>query len=507
MRCLTLAEIFLKRGISVQFICRDHSGNLIGLLKDRGIAVLVLPAPAGHASPLIEDYAVWLGVSQAEDAWQSIEALDGQIPDWLIVDHYGLDVEWEREIRPFAKRIMVIDDLANRVHECDVLLDQNYALNERRYLDLVPAACQCLLGPRYALLRHEYLHYREGVCRDGVIQKILIFFGGTDSFNLTALVLKVLSLPEFSQFGVDVIIGANHKHREQIEAIALQRPGTVLYGPRSHLADLMAEADLSIGAAGGTTWERMCLGLPSLVISIAENQLQGARSLADKKLIRYVGHHSDNVSEILRRELNDLMNNESVLRQLAVRNQQLVDGMGAPRVVETLIPSPKTQFNLRKAEVRDIFIYYDWANDPTVRRSGFHSEPITWEIHQQWFLKKIEDAGSHLFVLEASGLPVGQIRFERRDDDLDIGYSLDTVVRGRGWGKFLIILGIRSLMNLDSSRLRAVVKYENTASRSIFHGIGFSEDQNSSDSQLVYYLNFAQRVGVMQKFSALYGLN
>ncbi len=503
MRCLTLADIFLGRGVRVQFICRDHSGNLVALLKDRNIPVLVLPRPAERASQHSEDYAMWLGVSQIEDAGHSIDALNGEIPDWLIVDHYGLDVEWERKIRPFAKKIMVIDDLANRVHECDVLLDQNYALNDQRYVELLPVSCQSLLGPRYALLRPEYRQHRESVCRGGTVGKILIFFGGTDSFNLTALVLTVLSLPEFSHIEVDVIVGANNKHRVQIEAISNARPRTVLYGPRSHLADLMASADLSIGAAGGTTWERMCLGLPSLVISVAENQLPGARSLAKQKLIKYVGHHSDNVSEALKRDLHYLINDESELRQLTVRNQQLVDGMGAMRVVEALSPSPEKQFKLRRAAAHDIFLYYDWANDPAVRSNGFSSEPIAWEVHEQWFQGKIEDAGSYLFVLEVSGLPVGQVRFERREDDLNIGYSLDTVVRGRGWGKALIVLGIYSLMNLNSSRLRAVVKYENFASRAVFLGLGFLEEPNPSGHQFDYYLNFTQRVEVTEKFLRL----
>lgn len=144
MRCLTLAEVLRGRGAQIRFICREHAGNLIGYLGQKAIPVAILPAlDSGKPIHAEENYAVWLGASQEEDAIQTIEALEGEIPDWLVVDHYGLDAEWERRLRPHANQLMVIDDLANRSHDCNVLLDQNYSLeNEQRYARIVPAACE-----------------------------------------------------------------------------------------------------------------------------------------------------------------------------------------------------------------------------------------------------------------------------------------------------------------------------------------------------------------------------
>ena len=275
MRCLTLAEDLRERGVATRFVCRAHPGHLIEWLRQRGMAVHAMPEPAesrGMSAP--ENHSDWLGVTQTEDADQTIQALRGEHPEWLIVDHYGLGSAWERRLRGHAGKLMVIDDLANRPHDCDLLLDQNYSTGSAgRYRELVPEMAALALGPRYALLRPEYLQHRLVLReRDGRVRRVLIFFGGSDSYNMTGMALAALSGAEFDRLEVDVVIGPNNVHRARLERAIAERPLTTAYGHRPHLADLMAQADLAIGAGGTTTWERLCLGLPSLVVSIAENQ-------------------------------------------------------------------------------------------------------------------------------------------------------------------------------------------------------------------------------------------
>ena len=306
-RCRTLAAALREQGAAVHFICRAHPGHQLDALRAEGYRVSALPAPPVQAAA-DGDYAAWLGVSQAQDAADTLVALTDAPatkpkPDWLIVDHYALDATWEQTLSPAVGGILVIDDLANRRHACDLLLDQNFAPDaEARYADRLPPQAQRLLGPRYALLRPEYAATRHGLrrCQGAAfdktqrehnrpnpiepdqppVRRVLIFFGGTDPDNLSGRALAALTDPTLAALSVDLVVGANNPHRPTLSAQAEARGNTRLHPPRPHLADLMAEADLAIGAGGTTTWERCCLGLPSLVVSIAENQRPACEALA-----------------------------------------------------------------------------------------------------------------------------------------------------------------------------------------------------------------------------------
>jgi UDP-2,4-diacetamido-2,4,6-trideoxy-beta-L-altropyranose hydrolase len=338
MRCLTLAEALRERGAQLRFICREHEGNLITLLQQKAMVVTVLPAPAINTATTGEDYAAWLGASQAEDAEQTIEALNGWKPDWLVADHYGLDIEWETRLRPHVSGLMVIDDLANRHHDCDVLLDQNYsAEGERRYAGLVPATCKLLIGPRYALLRPEYAAYRKMLrARNGQVARVFVFFGGTDPQNMTGAALEALSVPDLKYLDVDVVLGANNPHRKRIEQQAAHRPRTTLYESRPHLADLMGQADLAVGAGGTTTLERLCLGLPSLVVSIAENQVPSCVALYHAHLINYLGYQDKMEAAGFQRGIEQMIDSPDRLVSMSQDGLALVDGLGVDIISDTL---------------------------------------------------------------------------------------------------------------------------------------------------------------------------
>jgi len=482
MRCLTLADALRERDAQVRFICREHKGHLIDKLSQKAIPVTVLPAPVITDTPESESYAAWLGVSQADDAKESIAALNNEEPDWLVVDHYGLDVEWEKQLRPHVKKLMVIDDLANRMHDCDILLDQNYSIEGKsRYEGLVTPTCNLLIGPRYALLRSEYLTYRKTLReRDGQVKQVFVFFGGSDPDNITGMALKALSKNELKHLQVDLVIGTNNQHREKLKPQVHLRGNAKIYGPRPHLADLMAKADIAIGAGGATTLERMCLGLPTLVVSIAENQKPSAIALADAGLIYYAGHFSDIKQEHLSDTIKLLEASADKLVEVSLQNMLLVDGLGTSRIVEIMFPSAIEEIRLRLASMDDIVLYYNWVNDPEVRKSAFNVAPISWESHSGWFTEKLQEANSRLFVLEVAGLPVGQIRFDKEGNEAHIDCSLDWIVRGRGWGSLLVSMGSDLMQLNEPIKLSAQVKAQNIASATVFFRAGFTETENSS---------------------------
>jgi len=483
-RCMTLAESLRERGAQIRFISREHTGNLISLLHQRDLQVITLPGQAINDPAMLEAYSSWLGATQSEDAEQTIKALNDFKPDWLVVDHYGIDAEWEQEIRPHVGRLMVIDDLFNRRHDCDVLLNQNYYPDgKRRYSGLVREdTCRLLVGQRYALLRPEYASFRKNLrIRDGKVKRVLVFFGGTDPQNMTGMALDALSLDGLKHLEVDVVIGSNNPNRNLIERQVANRDRTTLYEPRPNLADLMAWADLAIGAGGTTTWERMCLGLPAVIVTIAENQRPFAEALSEKKLAFYAGHSSEVSTENLFKFVLGLISDSSLLAEVSAQNNVMVDGLGAERVREAMLPTTDiSQIQLRTARQDDVYIYFNWANDPEVRKSSFKTDPISWSTHKEWFAQKLSDPKSHLFVLEANGLAVGQIRFDSDGNDARIDFSLDPLVRGRGWGARLVLLGTGLMRKIGLYRYVAEVKPSNDASREVFLRLGFtlSESKN-----------------------------
>jgi len=304
MRCLTLAEELKKYGSDITFISRAHEGNLNGLISDKGMKVAELSAPDSCSAPVgngcSDDYAEWLGVTQEQDARESINALGKTIPDWLIVDHYDLDESWEKTIRPHVKKIMVIDDLANRPHECDLLLDQNYYQEKNRYQRLVPKTCPQLLGPKYILFRKEFSIARKSLLpRNGKVRRILIFFGSSDPTNETTKALETLQQLDLQGIKIDVIIGNNNQCIPEIERLTLLTPNAKLYIQTNNMAELIAAADLAIGSGGSSIWERHLLGLPTITIITADHQIEVMESVEYFKTIWNLGWYEDVSKSIL----------------------------------------------------------------------------------------------------------------------------------------------------------------------------------------------------------------
>lgn len=303
MRCLTLAQRLRKeQNAKVIFIMRKLSGNLIDVVRKQSFAVLVLP-PADQDYEL-EDYGLWLTVPMEVDAQQTIKVLQHylqehgcDVVDRLIVDSYALNEQWELMLRPYCREIMVIDDLANRRHDCDILLDQNFYLNKDvRYVGLVPEHCKMLLGPEHALLREEFYEAKKHLRkRDGNIKNILVFYGGSDLTNETEKAIKALVQlhDEGYSFTADIITGVSNSCREKIEKICSKYQFFHYYCQVSNMAEFMNKADLMLGAGGSTTWERLYMELPALVTAVAENQIQGCEDCRQAGIIEYLGINED----------------------------------------------------------------------------------------------------------------------------------------------------------------------------------------------------------------------
>lgn len=304
MRCLTLADALAIRGAVCHFICRAHPGNLCDEIRRRGHTVTVLPdvyvPPTSGMDDMHQlDYSAWLGCGWQTDAQQTNLVLASFQPDWVVLDHYSLDKRWEDAVGSYVRQLMVIDDLANRPHSCDLLLDQNLGRQTKDYVRLVPPNCLVLAGPTYALLRPEFARLRayslQRRRRKSTLCKLLVAMGGVDMPNATSRVLEALKrspLPRSCH--ITVVMGVGAPSLGNVREIAERMPWpTDVVVNVSDMAQRMADSDLAIGAAGSSSWERCCLGLPTLLVVLAENQQSGATALKAANAVYLIGAPSD----------------------------------------------------------------------------------------------------------------------------------------------------------------------------------------------------------------------
>ena len=340
VRCLTLGSGLKEQGAEVSFITRLNDNYFSQLIEQQGFNLFVLEAQ--HNDFVDEGYpphAVWLGEAWDVDAAQTIDVMSSfnSKVNWLVVDHYAIEERWHKSVRPYIDRIMVIDDIADRVHDCDLLLDQNYYQDMAlRYANKVPSHCSLLFGPQYALLRKSFERLcKQSKPRIGPVKKILIFFGGVDSDNLTEISIHALWQLERRDLSVDVVIGALHPKRDNIRELCCK------YDFKCHIqtnkmAELMSKADLAIGAGGSASWERCCLGLPCLTVAVAKNQIQAAKDLSNSGAIKLIGEVGEITLNKLRSEIKKVLNS-SWINKASKIGLSLVDAQGVKRIIETMV--------------------------------------------------------------------------------------------------------------------------------------------------------------------------
>lgn len=338
MRCLTLAEALAAKGTQCTFICREHAGNLIQYIQSKGYTVHSLPMGSEADTDLA--HSAWLGATQAQDTQACAPLLAALQPDWLVVDHYALDARWEAALAVHCGQVMVIDDLADRPHACHMLLDQTFGRSAVDYWPFVPEGCSLLCGSNYALLRPEFAALRPYSLQRRAqpkLKHLLITMGGVDKDNVTGLVLAGLRdspLPEDCE--ITVVMGATAPWLADVQQKAqnMRWPTTVRVGV-TDMAQLMADSDLAIGAAGATTWERCCLGLPTIMLVLAKNQLKIAQGLEQAGLAAIVtsGLNADHQISAL---LGTLASSPNELSAMSRSSAGIVDGMGACSVTALL---------------------------------------------------------------------------------------------------------------------------------------------------------------------------
>jgi UDP-2,4-diacetamido-2,4,6-trideoxy-beta-L-altropyranose hydrolase len=324
MRCLALAEVLRARGSSITFVCREHTGHCCDLIESKGFPVERLPTGPTE----------W-----QDDARQTLDTIEarGVRPDCIIVDHYGLGSCWERKLRATTRSLAVIDDLADRCHECDLLLDQNYFEDlEQRYRALLPTAARRLLGPRYALLRPEFSQARDSATLP-TVGRLFVCVGSHDPFGICDKTVAAIRLIGDRSLSAEIVTGADAELRERLSNTVSDLPGVSVHGFLHDIAGLMTGCSIAVGAGGSSTWERCALGLPSLVAIVADNQRRMSHDLAQAGIIVLLGEAKQVTPATLAAAIVRLLNDRTLCESMRANSRTLVDGEGGRRVADEIL--------------------------------------------------------------------------------------------------------------------------------------------------------------------------
>lgn len=469
-RCLTLAKVLRKHGAQVIFACRQLPGHLLHFLNEQGFVAHALPAddPQDQGGIDIEALLPW----QADIAALGDVLKDAPRFDWLIVDHYGLDARWESAARQFAEHLLAIDDLANRAHAVDLLLDQNYAaqVQDNPYARWLNNDCKTFLGPRFALLRDEF--QCQPIDIKPRVERVLVNFGGYDAARQVYATL--LALQGLDDVQVDFVAGLNHPDCEAMSERIKAQPNWRLHSVVSDFFGLMQQADLFIGAGGGTTWERAALGLSTICISVAANQQLNAQLLARAGVHLYLGAHQALDTQHLVQAIGLLRDNRELRQSFAERGRSLVDGQGAYRLAVAMMAF---KLELRLAGKQDMALLFEGRNAAHVRRWAFNPELIDWDSHVSWFQRSLDNAQRLMLIGETAQGPIGVVRYDRDGECVEVSIYLCEGQTGIGWGPALLSSGERFLRRHwpEVRSIQAQVLAGNEVSKALFHKAGYTQ--------------------------------
>jgi UDP-2,4-diacetamido-2,4,6-trideoxy-beta-L-altropyranose hydrolase len=461
MRCLALAQAWREGGGAVTFRTACELPALLGRLTEAGAEVEPIEGQPGS-------------VGDADGTREAARRLGAS---WVVLDGYHFGDDFQARVRE-GVRLLAIDDFGHAGrYAADLVLNQNLHARPELYRSR-EAHTELLLGPRYALLRREFWAARDlsPQRQRGPASNVLVTLGGSDPDNVTLRVVRALCRVAIPDLTATVVIGAASPHRGAVEEAASRLANVEVLCDVADMAGLMARTDVAVAAGGTTTWERARMGLPSLVVVLADNQQALAEASQTAGLGWDLGSGRDLDEAKLAAALERLLRDPEAWAAMAKRGPELVDGQGARRVCRIL---ERAAVTLRPATRDDIRQLWEWANEPGTRAASFSPEPIPWERHQRWFPIKLTDPHCIIFIaaVEWESNPLGQVRFEREGDDAVISISLDASFRGRGYGPALIRLAsAEAFRRWPVGRIVALIRADNPASRQAFRKAGFADD-------------------------------
>jgi UDP-2,4-diacetamido-2,4,6-trideoxy-beta-L-altropyranose hydrolase len=409
-----------------------------------------------------------------EDACETASVSREEAASWVALDGYHFEASYQRLIKESVAKLLVIDDNAHAEHYySDLVLNQNLHALEDMY-SRREKHTRLLLGPRYALLRREYRNRRPA--RRHIAERarrLLVTLGGSDPDNVTLKVIQALGQMSADELEAKIVLGAWNTHRQELCAeVSSFGPPMQILSDVSNMPELMAWADVAVTAGGTTCWELAYMGLPSLVVVLAENQRATAERLDGLGAALNLGWHSDIEVNQISQSIRDILNSPARRTEMSLNCMDFVDGEGAARVAARM---SGYRIRLRAARHDDVHATWKWCNDDVVRAASFYSDPIPWREHEKWFRSKLTSPDCLLYILlDEDDKQIGQLRFDLQGGDTVVSISLDKECRGMGYGREALSLASRRLFSASTvSSIHAYVKPENAVSLRAFAEAGY----------------------------------
>ena len=461
MRCLALAQAWQAQGGEAIFVTACDSDGLLQRLRDEGFQVVEL-------EKTYPDPAEWEATSQV---------LAGHPDAWVALDGYHFDPAYQRRVKRAGHPLLVIDDMAHLDHYyADVVLNQNIHAAQLDY------SCEpdtrLLLGTDYVLLRREFWLWRDWEREiPDVARRVLVTLGGGDPDNQTLKVIRALQQVDVDGLEATVVVGASNPHFEELE-IAVHHSSFDIRLVRnvSNMPELMAWADVAVTAGGSTCWEITFLGLPSVVLILAENQREVAEGLDEYGAALNLGWYTGISESSLTQVLKEIMHKPARREAMSKKSKELVDGAGVERVSAVLdSPNAEDSLQVRHACWEDVDLLWQWANDRTVRENSFHPDPIPLDEHIEWYKDRLASSDTLFLIIEHNQVPVAQIRYDCvHKNEAKINFSVARDHRGRGIGtKTLTLTSELACKEVEVKRIKGIVFSSNDASQRAFVKAGF----------------------------------
>ena len=472
MRCLALAQSWKRAGGTVTFLLPEGLAGIEHRIMAEGILLQTLSKESG-LSP---------------EAFVSAVLCAG--PQIAVLDGYSFGARAQAALSGAGIRVLMVDDYGHATaYPVRWILNQNAYAAPEMYPQ-TNADTRLLLGPEYALLRAEFsqwLGWKRSI--PDRAHKILITVGGSDPDNASEQILRSLAFLERQDLEVVLVIGSSNPHWQALHAASERCPVPVRTSrSATDMPALMAWADVAIAGAGVTSYELCYMGLPALLLIVAENQRRIAERLSELGMAVNAGTAQAFRDELFADQLQSLIDASEQRAAMSDAARTLVDGLGSERVRGALL---NRELNLRLVRESDCRALFEWRNDPVARGASFHSTAISWEDHAHWFAERLKDPQSVIYLGEsAGGELVGSVRFRRQGEDAVLSVSVAPMFRGQGWGRELITLATRSLARVRFlRRVEALVKPENQASVRLFESSGFrlaGKDQIANQEALLF---------------------
>ena len=470
MRCIALGLAWKSYGGNVYFVSHCEGDQLRNRIVKEGFQFIDIHEPHPHPNDIDTISSLLHNISTSEYRDKTIVVLDG----------YHFDSYYQKTIKLKGFRLLCIDDYGHAAQYCaDVILNQNLSADISLYPNCSPNT-RFLLGPRYALLRKEFVSYKNWPrVIPSVAKKVLVTMGGTDKDNFTLRIVHALNKISIPDLEVAVILGPANQHKSEIEnALKISPFNGKLLASVDNMAEAMAWADVAIAAGGSTSWELAFMGLPSLLVILAENQRPIIEKLESTGISINLGWHNKVNLDTITKAVESIIKDQKVRETMSNKGRSLVNGNGSNKVIKLLID---THITFRPAHKEDCRLAWKWANDPEIRSASFSTDPISWERHVHWFVEKLNDSDHVFFILlRFDDEPVGQVRYAIIGREAVISMSIAPKFRGHGYGIQGIRMTVEELFrNRDIDVVRAHIKPDNFKSVKTFTRAGFLEDNSA----------------------------